>query len=119
MIRITRTIIPIPPIQCVKLRQNKMDFGSASMSVKMEEPVVVNPDTDSKNALINEGMLPEKTYGRLPIKVIKIQLAVTVKYASFIFNSEFCISDFETRNKNELIANAIIKEIKKGNSGSV
>jgi hypothetical protein len=60
MIRITRTIIPIPPIQCVKLLQNKMDFGSASMSVKMEDPVVVNPDADSKKAFINDGIAPEK-----------------------------------------------------------
>lgn len=58
--RITRTMIPIPPIQWVKLRQNKMDFGSASISVKMEDPVVVKPDTDSKKALVKKGMAPER-----------------------------------------------------------
>jgi hypothetical protein len=56
---ITRTIIPIPPIQCVRLLQNKMDLGKDSISVNMEEPVVVKPDTDSKNALIKCGMDPE------------------------------------------------------------
>ena len=60
MIMITRTMMPMPPIQCVKLLQNKIDFGNDSISVRIEEPVVVNPETDSKKALINEGMAPEK-----------------------------------------------------------
>jgi hypothetical protein len=37
-----------------------MDFGSASISDRMEEPVVVNPDVDSKSALIKCGILPLK-----------------------------------------------------------
>jgi hypothetical protein len=36
-----------------------MDLGKDSISVNMEEPVVVKPDTDSKNALIKCGMDPE------------------------------------------------------------
>ena len=53
-----RTIIPIPPIQCVALRQNKMPFGMASMSVKIEDPVVEYPDKVSKNALVIDGIVP-------------------------------------------------------------
>ena len=49
------------------------------MSVKMEEPVVVNPDADSKKAFIKDGIAPEKRYGRLPISVINSHEAVTVK----------------------------------------
>lgn len=44
--------IPMPPIQCVKLRQNKMDLGSEWIYVRMVEPVVVKPETLSKNASI-------------------------------------------------------------------
>ena len=50
----------MPPIQWVMLRQNNIDLGKASISVSIDDPVVVNPETDSKNALINEGIAPEK-----------------------------------------------------------
>jgi len=71
--------MPIPPIQCVKLLQNNNDFGSDSISVNMEAPVVVKPETDSNNAFTKEGMAPEKMYGRLPIKQIITQEEVTVR----------------------------------------
>ena len=47
-----KTIIPMPPSQWVKERQNNMDFGSASISARMEEPVVENPEQVSKKASI-------------------------------------------------------------------
>jgi hypothetical protein len=56
---IKSTIIPIPPIQWVRLRQKSIDFGSDSMSVRMEDPVVVNPETDSKMAFGKCGIEPE------------------------------------------------------------
>ena len=46
----TNTSTPIPPIQWVKLLQNSIPCGRASTSVRMEDPVVVKPDTVSKNA---------------------------------------------------------------------
>ena len=49
----------MPPIQWVKLRQNKIDLGKISMSVRMDEPVVVNPEIDSKKASVNPGIVPE------------------------------------------------------------
>jgi hypothetical protein len=52
VIIITKTSTPIPPIQCVKLLQNAIPFGRISISVKIVDPVVVNPDTVSKNASI-------------------------------------------------------------------
>ena len=44
------TNTPMPPTQWVKLRQNRMPRGSASTSVKMDEPVVVNPEMLSNSA---------------------------------------------------------------------
>ena len=55
---IARTIIPIPPIQCVVLRQNKTPSGIASISFKIDAPVVVYPLMVSKKALVNEGIAP-------------------------------------------------------------
>ncbi len=57
---IARTMIPIPPIQWVILRQNKTPFGILSMSLNMEAPVVVYPLMVSKKALVKLGMAPVK-----------------------------------------------------------
>ena len=46
-----KTMIPIPPIQCVMLRQNKTPLGTTSISANTEDPVVVYPDMVSKKAL--------------------------------------------------------------------
>ena len=43
--------IPTPPTQAVAVRQNRRPWGSDSMSVRMDAPVVVKPDTLSKRAL--------------------------------------------------------------------
>jgi hypothetical protein len=56
-ITITRAIIPIPPNQCVRLRQKRIEYGSISTSLRIEEPVVVNPDVDSKKASIKVGIV--------------------------------------------------------------
>ena len=58
IIAITNTNTPIPPIQWVKDLQNRIPIGSASISVRMVDPVVVNPDTVSKNASIGLAILP-------------------------------------------------------------
>jgi len=46
------TTIPIPPNQWVVERQNKIDLGRDSISVRIEAPVVVKPDIVSKNASV-------------------------------------------------------------------
>ena len=53
-----KNTIPIPPIQCVMLRQKSMEWGSESMFVNMLAPVVVNPDMVSKKAFVNEPIVP-------------------------------------------------------------
>ena len=55
---ITKTNTPIPPIQWVKDLQNRIPIGSASISVRIVDPVVVKPDTVSKNASIGLDILP-------------------------------------------------------------
>ena len=44
--------IPIPPINWVRDLQSKKDFGRISGFLTNENPVVVNPETDSKNEFI-------------------------------------------------------------------
>ena len=61
-------MIPMPPSHCVRLRQNRRDFGRASISVRIVEPVVVNPEAVSKKASMNPGIYPEMKYGRQPTK---------------------------------------------------
>jgi hypothetical protein len=51
-----KTIIPIPPIQWVILLQNNIPFGTISISVNIEAPVVENPDIVSKKASVNDGI---------------------------------------------------------------
>jgi hypothetical protein len=46
--------MPIPPIKCVKLRQNKILFDKDSISIKIDAPVVVKPEIVSKKASVNE-----------------------------------------------------------------
>ena len=42
------TSTPMPPSQWVKDRQNRMPLGRCSISVRMVDPVVVNPEAVSK-----------------------------------------------------------------------
>ena len=62
----TKTKIPIPPIQWVKLRHNNIHFGKDSTSFKILDPVVVKPETVSKKASIKCGIVPENQNGRAP-----------------------------------------------------
>jgi hypothetical protein len=52
------TIIPRPPIHCVRLLQNSIEYGRISTFFRIEEPVVEKPEVDSKKALINDGIVP-------------------------------------------------------------
>ena len=74
---ITNTRTPMPPTQWVKLRQNKLDLLSASTSVRMLAPVVVKPDTVSKNASTKEGISPLNTKGNAPPKLSTAQPKAT------------------------------------------
>ena len=74
------TSTPMPPIQWVKLRQNKMPLGRLSTSGRMLAPVVVKPDTVSNRASTGLGMQPVSTKGTAPTTEMTIQLrAVAAK----------------------------------------
>src|SRR5690606_19748726 len=79
---IASTIIPIPPIQFVVLRQNKIPWDNASTSFKIVDPVVVYPDMVSKKAFVKLGMLSVNIYGKVPDNDIIIQPNVTTIYPS-------------------------------------
>ena len=72
------TSTPMPPIQCVKLRQNNSPQLMLSTSVKMEAPVVVNPLTVSKNASANEGISLLMTNGNAPTAESAIHASATI-----------------------------------------
>ena len=74
----------MPPIQCVKLLQNKIQRGRASTSLKMLAPVVVNPETVSNRASTGFVMDPLNRKGREPITLSTIQLRETETNPSFV-----------------------------------
>lgn len=72
-IAIRKQRIPIPPIQCVKLRQKRIDLGIDSISVNIVAPVVVKPDVVSKNAFTKSGIAPLIMNGSEPNRDTSIQ----------------------------------------------
>ncbi len=80
-------MIPIPPSQWVKERQNSKLWGSASISVRIVEPVVVKPLIVSKMALSGEAIAPEIRYGNAPKTANTAQPKVTTANPSRTVNS--------------------------------
>ena len=74
----TNTSTPIPPIQWVRHRQKLIPIGRLSISCRIVEPVVVKPDTVSKNASMYAGMLPEMTNGSAPKADHRSQASATM-----------------------------------------
>lgn len=60
------TTTPTPPIKCVDDLQNRRPLGKSSILLSMVAPVVVKPETDSKNALGNVNSPPHIRYGSIP-----------------------------------------------------
>ena len=80
--RNTRT--PMPPIQWVKLRQNRMPLGRSSTAGRMLAPVVVKPETVSNMASTGLGMLPVSTKGTAPTTLMSSQQSAVVAKPSRI-----------------------------------
>src|SRR5664279_6087553 len=70
-------IIPAPPSHCVRLLQKRIPFGMVSTSGRMDAPVVVNPDIDSKNASPKLVIEPLIRKGRVPKRLKRSQIPVT------------------------------------------
>ena len=62
-----KNTMPSPPNQCIRLRQNKMEWGRESMSLRAVAPVVVKPDILSKNATEKSPVYPPTIKGRAPM----------------------------------------------------
>ena len=75
---IMNTRTPIPPTQCVKQRHILMDFGRFSTVENIVEPVVENPDADSKSASIYVSVTPENINGSAPKVLNAIQQSETI-----------------------------------------
>tara|TARA_Y100000591_G_scaffold235755_1_gene206466 strand:+ start:880 stop:1374 length:495 start_codon:yes stop_codon:yes gene_type:complete len=81
------TIIPIPPNHCKRLRQTIMPSDVFSILLIIVDPVVVNPDTDSKKALVIPVTFDESRKGNEEKIDKTIQLKVTRRNALFVFSS--------------------------------
>jgi len=79
---IINPIMPRPPIQWVRLLQNRMLYGSASISFRTEDPVVVKPEQDSKQASVKEGMEPLNRKGKVPNRITINHESVTERNPS-------------------------------------
>ena len=56
----------MPPSQWVKERQNRIERGMLSISVRTDAPVVLKPDQASKKESIKLSKLPETQKGKAP-----------------------------------------------------
>ena len=76
----------MPPSQCVKERQNIIDLGRTSTSVKIEAPVVLKPEQDSKKASAADEIAPEIKNGRAPITEQRSHAVDTIRNPSRTLN---------------------------------
>ena len=74
----TNTNTPMPPIQCVKLLQNRQHLDRASTSLRMEAPVVVKPEMASNMASSKRGISLLIQNGNAPKRLMAIQLTDTL-----------------------------------------
>ena len=72
-----RTTMPMPPSQCVMLRQNRMEGVSASMLESNVAPVVVNPLMASKLESRRLWKVPSTRNGVPPSKAANVHASVT------------------------------------------
>ena len=87
-------MIPIPPIHWMNARQKRIPRGMLSIpngkcgcrigSPRMVAPVVVNPDMDSKNASVKDGILPDSRNGRVANKAMVAHPRVTIANPSLL-----------------------------------
>ena len=66
IIRRRNTTTPKPPIKWVEERQKRRLLGRASTLSRMDEPVVVKPETLSNQAFMTVNGPPHRAYGSIP-----------------------------------------------------
>ena len=84
----------------------------------MDEPVVVNPETDSNSASVKEGMLRLIIYGRDPKRESKNHARVTMINDSLIPKALLRLESVSFQLKRPVINNMVVERIK-GNSFSL
>ena len=77
-----RVTMPMPPTQAVEMRQSCNPRGKASISLRIEAPVVVKPDTLSNTALIKVNSRPYIRKGSIPNPQAKSQASTTMQFPS-------------------------------------
>jgi hypothetical protein len=93
----------------VKLRQKSRLFGNASTFGRIVEPVVVNPETVSKNASIKLGIYPLIKKGSAPKSDIRIHESATITYPSLAYMTDF-VAFFLRQSKPVTARAAIVRE---------
>ncbi len=71
------TMMPMPPIQCMRCRQMLIDGASASRPLIVVEPVVVRPEVASKKASVKDMPRPSSISGSAPTAGISVQASTT------------------------------------------
>ena len=99
-IEIAKTTNPSPPIQLVKSLKSRRLLGSFSISVNMEAPVVVKPETASKYASIGLRIYSLIIYVKDASKGNKNQIETAIKTASFS-DSFSCLIGTDKENNNK------------------
>lgn len=72
----------MPPTQWLKLLQKRMHFGKGSMSVRIEAPVVENPEAISNMQSQKVLKYPENQNGTAPNTERRIHAVATMQYPS-------------------------------------
>jgi hypothetical protein len=95
-----------------------MEYGIISTSLIMEEPVVVKPEADSKNASINDGIVLLIRYGKVPNREKTIHEITTARYPSLLLNLS-ASAFLPVRKKSPEIVRDNEAENRKGERGSL
>ena len=82
------------------------------MSFKIVAPVVVNPETLSKNASVMFGIVPEKIYGSAPKILVNVQASATTTKPALVLSRVECF--FPVNKKTAPSAQLQIMGIKNG-----
>lgn len=86
------------------------------MLLSIDDPVVVNPDTLSNHAFVKVNSPPQSTNGRAPIKLMSIQLDITIKIPSSFVKCETAGTKMRGKNPNEAEINELYNKVLKEES---
>lgn len=109
-IAMERTIIPMPPNHWIMLLQKRIPSGRDSILLKIEAPVVVKPEIDSKYASVILPIEPERKKGREPKRPALIHPRVTMAMTSLWLREEVLLV-FARKNMAIPLIDVIMNEL--------